>query len=121
MKQQLTIAYWVAIATFLLQFLLLGIGTFGSATAQTDSLYQISIGIALTLIKAIPWLILLPGLFMKTKNVMAWMSYICLVYFIIWMLAAFGENQHILGTTGVIITSIQFCAAALHTRLSKRI
>jgi uncharacterized membrane protein len=121
MIKQLTIAYWVAISTFFIQFLLLGIGTFSSASAQTDSLYQISIGIALTLIKATPWLILLPGLFMKTKNVMAWMSYICLVYFIIWMLAAFGEQQSSLGTLGVFVTLIQFCAAALHTRLSKRI
>jgi len=119
--KQLTIAYWVAIACYFLQFALLGTGTFASETADTDSAYQIIIGLVLTLIKGIPWLVLIPALVMKTKNAMAWMSYICLVYFIIWMLAAFGENQHNLGTLGVTLTLIQFCAAALHTRLAKRL
>lgn len=119
--KHINIAYWVAIATFCLQFILLATGTFSSSTAQTDTPYQIFIGFVLTLIKGIPWLVLIPALIMQTKNAMAWMSYICLVYFIIWILAAFGENQHTLGTVGVIITSIQFCAAALHTRLSKRV
>lgn len=119
--KQLTIAYWVAITAYLLQFLLLGIGTFTSTSAQTDTAYQVFLGIALTAIKGIPWLVLLPALLMNTKNAMAWMSYICLVYFIIWILAAFGEAQSTIGTIGVLITTVQFCAAALHTRISKRI
>jgi uncharacterized membrane protein len=121
MIKQLKIAYVIAITTFLTQFALLTIGTFSNPNAQTDSLYQIMLGVALTLIKGIPWLVLIPGLIMKSKNVMAWMCYICLVYFIIWTLAAFGENQNNLGAIGVIITLIQFCAAAVHTRLAKRV
>ncbi len=119
--KQLTIAYWVAIATFLLQFVLLATGTFNSPNAQTDSLYQIGIGVVITTIWGLPWLILVPALIMKSKNVMAWMCYICLLYFIVWILAAFGENQSTLGTLGVLTTVIQFCAAAFHTRLAKRI
>ena len=116
----LNIAYRLAISCYLLQFALLGAGTFLSPNAQTDSLYNIAIGLALTLIKGIPWLVLIPGLLQKSKNVMAWMSYICLVYFIIWVLAAFGQNQHQLATWGVVVTLVQFVAAGYHTRLAKR-
>ena len=112
--------YRVALATYLLQFILLGVGTFSGSTAKTDSIYDIGIGIALTLIKGIPWLVLIPALLSRSKNAMAWMSYICLVYFIIWILAAFGEGQHNLATLGVILTLAQFTAASMHTRLSKR-
>ncbi|MFT6261664.1 MAG: putative membrane protein [Crocinitomicaceae bacterium] len=119
--KQLKIAYVVAITTFLLQFVLLTVGTFDNPNTQTDSLYQIGLGLALALIKGIPWLVLIPGLVMKSKNVMAWMCYVSLVYFIIWTLAAFGENQSTIGSLGVLVTLIQFTAAAIHTRLSKRI
>lgn len=119
--KQLKIAYLIAITAYLMQFIILAISTFTSPSAQTDTAYQIFIGAALTLIKGIPWLALLPALIMRTKNAMAWMCYVCLLYFIIWMLAAFGENQNNLGTLGVIITLIQFCAAAFHTRMAKRI
>jgi uncharacterized membrane protein len=119
--KQLKIAYAIAMTAYLFQFVLLTIGTFSSPGAQTDTLYQIGLGLALTLIKGIPWLVLIPALIMKTKNAMAWMSYICLVYFIIWMLAAFGQNQYNLGTLGVLVTLIQFSAAAMHTRLAKRL
>jgi len=112
--------YRVAIITYLLQFVLLAIGTFSGETAKTDTAYDVLVGLALTLIKGIPWLVLIPGLIMQSKNVMAWMSYVCLVYFIIWILAAFGENQHNLATAGVFLTLVQFMAAMMHTRLSKR-
>jgi len=112
--------YRVAIITYLLQFALLAIGTFSGEAAKTDTAYDVLVGLALTLIKGIPWLVLIPGLIMQSKNVMAWMSYVCLVYFIIWILAAFGENQHNLATVGVFLTLVQFMAAMMHTRLSKR-
>ena len=51
---------------------------------------------------------------------MAWMSYVCLVYFIIWILAAFGANQTGLGQLGVLLTVVQFMAAAMNTRFAKR-
>ncbi len=70
-------------------------------------------------VKAVPWLVLIPGLIMKSPKIMAWMSYVCLVYFIIWILAAFGENQSTLGSLGVLITFIQFSAATYYTRLKK--
>jgi uncharacterized membrane protein len=119
--KQLKIAYIIAITTFLLQFVLLAVGTFDNPNAQADSLYQIGLGLALTLIKGLPWLVLIPGLLMRSKNVMAWMCYVSLVYFIIWTLAAFGENQSTLGTLGVLVTVIQFSAAAMHTRIAKRV
>ena len=112
--------YQVALITYLLQFVLLGIGTFTGATAKVDTFYDAMVGIALTLIKGIPWLVLIPGLIMKSKNVMAWMCYVCMMYFIIWMLAAFGESQHNLATMGVFLTLVQFMAAAMYTRMSKR-
>ena len=112
--------YRVAIITYLLQFALLAIGTFSGEAAKTDTAYDVLVGLALTLIKGIPWLVLIPGLIMQSKNAMAWMSYVCLVYFIIWILAAFGENQHNLATVGVFLTLVQFMAAMMHTRLSKR-
>jgi len=112
--------YRVAIITYLLQFALLAIGTFSGEAAKTDTAYDVLVGLALTLIKGIPWLVLIPGLIIQSKNVMAWLSYVCLVYFIIWILAAFGENQHNLATVGVFLTLVQFMAAMMHTRLSKR-
>ena len=117
---QLQTFYRVAVTTYCLQFVLLAIGTFPGSTAKVENLYDIGIGLALTLIKAIPWLVLIPGLIGKSKNVMAWMSYICMVYFIIWILAAFGEQQSSVGTMGVFLTLVQFIAAAMYTRLEKR-
>lgn len=112
--------YRLATSTYCLQFVLLTIGTFNGATAKTDTLYNICIGLGIALFKGIPWLVLIPGLISKSKNVMAWMSYICLVYFIVWMLVAFGENHATLGTIGVFLTLAQFVAAAMYTRMEKR-
>jgi uncharacterized membrane protein len=112
--------YRVALITYLMQFVLLGMSTFTAPTAKADTVYDVFVGLALTLIKGIPWLVLIPGLIMKSKNVMAWMSYVCLLYFIIWILAAFGESQHNLATVGVFLTLVQFMAAMMYTRVSKR-
>lgn len=117
---QIKTYYQVALITYLLQFVLLGIGTFTGPTAKTDTMYDIFVGLTLTLIKGIPWLVLIPGLIIKSKNVMAWMTYVCLLYFIIWILAAFGESQHNLATMGVFLTLVQFMAAMMYTRMSKR-
>lgn len=117
---QLKTYYQVALITYLLQFFILGVGTFTGSTAKTDTAYDIFVGVIFTLIKGIPWLVLIPGLIMKSKNVMAWMSYVCLLYFIVWMLAAFGESQHNLATMGVFLTLVQFMAAMMYTRMSKR-
>lgn len=112
--------YQIALTTYLLQYALLGFGTFTGSTAKVENFTDVIVGVTLTLIKSIPWLVLIPGLITKSKNVMAWMCYVCLLYFIIWMLAAFGESQHNLATVGVFLTLVQFIAAAMHTRMSKR-
>ncbi len=115
----LKISYTLAIVCFALQFVLLFVGTFDRPDIELSSFSIIISGIVLTLVKAIPWLVLLPGLIMNSAKIMAWMSYVCLVYFIIWILAAFGENQSNLGSLGVLLTLVQFSAAALHTKLKK--
>lgn len=116
----LKISYYLAMAGFIGQFVLLGFGTFDRADIEITGAYDVMIGLLWTAIKGIPWLVLIPGLIMNTKNIMAWMSYVCLVYFIIWMLSAFGAEQSNLATIGVIITLIQFVSASLYTRLFKR-
>ncbi len=112
-------SYTLAIICFALQFVLLFVGTFDRPDIELNSLSVIISGLLLTLIKAVPWLVLLPGLIMKSAKIMAWMSYVCLVYFIIWILAAFGENQSNLGSLGAVLTLVQFSAAAFYTRLKK--
>lgn len=107
-------------ACLALQFVLLGIGSFSQAQVEINSAYDLFLGLLWTAIKGIPWLVLIPGIIMKSKNLMAWMSYICLVYFIIWILSAFGAEGSNIATLGVVITLIQFGASAFHTRLSKR-
>jgi len=114
------ISYNLALMCFVIQFVLLLAGTFDRPDIKIDGAWALFIGLILTAIKGIPWLVLIPGLLQKSKNVMAWMSYICLVYFIIWVLAAFGQNQHQLATWGVVVTLVQFVAAGYHTRLAKR-
>jgi hypothetical protein len=116
----LKISYYLALACFALQFILLGIGTFDRQDIDINGVYDVFLGVLWTLVKAIPWLVIIPGLFMKSKNVMAWMSYVCLVYFIIWILSAFGEKHSNLATIGVFITLIQFVASNAYTRLIKR-
>lgn len=116
----LKLSYTLALSGFLLQFVLLGAGTFVGTEAKADSLYQISLGLFITLVKAIPWLVLIPAFIMKSKNTMAWMCYICMLYFIIWILAAFSADPYNIGTTGVLVTVVQFTAAAIYTRLSKK-
>ncbi|NVK38553.1 MAG: DUF2069 domain-containing protein [Gammaproteobacteria bacterium] len=116
----LRISYYLALTGFFLQFVLLGIGSFDRPDIEINGIYDVFLGLLWTTIKGIPWLVLVPGLLMKSKNVLAWMSYICLVYFIIWMLSAFGAEHSNLATLGVVITLIQFLAAAYYTRLLKR-
>jgi uncharacterized membrane protein len=115
----LKISYALAILCFALQFVLLFVGTFDRPDIELNSFSVIISGLLIALIKAVPWLVLLPGLIMRSAKIMAWMSYVCLVYFIIWILAAFGESQSNLGTLGVLLTLVQFSAAAFYTRLKK--
>lgn len=112
-------SYALAIACFILQFALLAWGTFDRPDIEVNSLWTLFIGVLLTAIKSIPWLVLLPGLIMKSARIMAWMSYVCLVYFIVWVLAAFSEQDSALASLGVLVTLIQFSAAAYYTRLIK--
>lgn len=116
----LKISYLIALVCFALQFVLLGIGSFDQPDIVINGPYDVFLGLLLTAIKGIPWLVLIPALMMKTKNIMAWMSYVCLVYFIVWVLSAFGAQQSGLATLGVFITLIQFIASNLYTRLIKR-
>jgi uncharacterized membrane protein len=115
----LKISYALAILCFALQFVLLFVGTFDRPDIELNSFSVIISGLLIVLIKAVPWLVLLPGLIMRSAKIMAWMSYVCLVYFIIWILAAFGESQSNLGTLGVLLTLVQFSASAFYTRLKK--
>jgi len=116
----LKISYYTALVCFVLQFILLGVGSFDRPDLEINGLYDVFLGVLWTAIKGIPWLVLIPALIMKTKNSMAWMSYVCLVYFIIWMLSAFGAQHSNLATLGVIITLVQFVASNWYTRLHKR-
>jgi uncharacterized membrane protein len=113
-------SYYLALVCFALQFILLGIGSFDRPDIVISNAYDVFLGVLWTLIKGIPWLVLIPGLIMKSKNIMAWMSYVCLVYFIIWILAAFGAQNSTLATIGVFITLIQFVVSNTYTRLIKR-
>lgn len=113
-------SYYLALACLALQFILLGIGSFDRPDIVINSAYDVFIGVLWTLIKGIPWLVLVPGLIMKSKNIMAWMSYVCLVYFIIWILAAFGAQSSTLASIGVVVTLVQFVASNTYTRLIKR-
>ena len=116
---KMKLSYGLALLCFALQFVLLAVGTFDRPDINIDTPSLFFTGLFLATIKAVPWLVLLPGIIMKSPKIMAWMSYVCLVYFIIWILAAFGENQSTLGSLGVLITFIQFSAAAYYTRLKK--
>lgn len=116
----LVFSYRLAIICFILQFALLAYGSFSSPDITINGAYDVFIGGLWTLIKAIPWLVLLPGLVLGAKRIMAWMSYVCLVYFIIWMLAVFGETQSNQGHLGVLVTLIQFSAAVYYTRINKQ-
>ncbi len=116
---KMKICYLVALICLALQFVLLAVGTFDRPDIEIDSLSMLFSGLLLTATKAVPWLVLIPGLIMKSAKIMGWMSYVCLVYFIVWVLAAFGEKQSTLGSLGVLVTVIQFSAAAYYTRLKK--
>ncbi|GAA6133448.1 hypothetical protein NBRC116188_02370 [Oceaniserpentilla sp. 4NH20-0058] len=117
---KININYYIALTCFFLQFIILGISSFDRPDLQITGVYDVFLGILWTAIKGLPWLVLIPGLIMKTKNIMAWMSYVCLVYFIIWMLAVFGASGSSMATLGVCITLIQFITSAYYTRLLKR-
>lgn len=116
---KVTLTYRIALLCFFLQFALLTVSTFDRDDLELTMSMVIS-GIVLVLIKGIPWLVLVPGLILRHEKIMAWMSYVCLVYFIIWILAAFGADQTGIGKLGVLLTIVQFTAAAVNTRLAKR-
>ncbi len=114
-----TISYNLALTCFILQFVLLAAGTFDRPDINIDGAWVIFTGLIWTAIKGIPWLVLIPGIIMKSARIMAWMSYVCLVYFIVWVLAVFSEQDSVLASLGVALTLIQFSAAAYYTRLIK--
>jgi|GEM_PF-1692825 len=116
---KMKLSYGLALLCFAFQFILLAVGTFDRPDIDLSDASLFFTGLLIATVKAVPWLVLLPGLIMKSPKIMAWMSYVCLVYFIIWILAAFGENQSTLGSLGVLITFIQFSAATYYTRLKK--
>lgn len=116
----LKISYYLALLCFIMQFVLLGVSTFDRPDIDLSKASAVLSGLLLVGFKAIPWIILLPGLIMKTKNSMAWMSYVCLVYFIIWILSAFGTQHSTLATFAVFVTLVQFIASNAYTRLEKR-
>lgn len=116
---KVALTYRIALACFFLQFALLAAGTFDREDLEM-TVSMVMSGIVLVLIKGIPWLVLIPGLIMRQEKIMAWMSYVCLVYFIIWILAAFGAQQTGIAKLGVLLTIVQFTAAAINTRFAKR-
>ncbi len=116
---KMKLSYGLALLCFALQFALLAVGTFDRPDIDLSDLSLFFTGLLIVTIKTVPWLVLIPGLIMKSPKIMAWMTYVCMVYFIIWILAAFGENQSTLGSLGVLITFIQFSAATYYTRLKK--
>ena len=113
------ISYNLALLCFVIQYLLLLAGTFDRPDIKIDGAWALFIGLILTAIKGIPWLVLIPGIIMKSPRIMAWMSYVCLVYFIVWVLAAFAEQDSTLASVGVLVTLLQFSTAAYYTRLIK--
>jgi len=116
---KVSFSYKLALTCFILQFVLLAVGTFDRPDIKIDGAWVILTGLIWTAIKGIPWLVLIPGIIMKSARIMAWMSYVCLVYFIVWVLAVFSEQDSILASLGVLLTLIQFSAAAYYTRLIK--
>lgn len=119
MMNNLKLSYNLALLCLALQLVLLVMGTFDRPDIDIGEPSLLFAGLLLAVVKALPWLVLIPGLIMRSAKIMAWMSYVCLVYFIIWILAAFGESQSSLGSWGVLVTVIQFSAATYYTRLKK--
>lgn len=116
---KIQMSYYLALGCYCLQFVLLGMSTFQRPEGvETGTIVS---GIVLVAIKGIPWLVLVPGLLMRNARIMAWMSYVCLLYFIIWTLGAFSVNDSSVASYGVVVTIIQFIAAALHTRWRKQL
>ena len=113
------LSYRVAIIMYLLQIVILTITTFDRDIAL-DDIKNLAYGSIIVAFKAIPWLILLPGLIMRSEKIMAWMCYVCLVYFVLWVLAAFSVGNTSVALMAILVTVIQFMAAAINTRLAKR-
>lgn len=114
------LTYRIAITAYLIQFVLLAISTLDRDDMPLDDASRIFTGLIIVAFKALPWLVLIPGLLLRSPKIMAWMCYVCLAYFLLWVLAAFGVDQTHIAAWGIVITVVQFIAAAINTRLSKK-
>ncbi len=104
----------------LLQIALLTFTTLQRPDMDLGNPSVLGAGILLSLFKTLPFLILLPGVMRGSAKTISWLAYVLMLFFIIWVLAAFGKEGSLSGKIGTCLTLIQFVTASLYVRWEKR-
>lgn len=117
---KLTLSLRITQLALLLQIVLLLFATLYRPDMDLSNTSVLGAGILLSLFKVLPFLILLPGVFKGSAKTISWLAYVLMLYFIIWVLAAFGTQGSLIGKIGTLISLIQFVAASMYVRWEKR-
>jgi uncharacterized membrane protein len=117
---KLTLSLRITQLALLLQIVLLTFATLDRPDMDLSNLGTLGAGLILSLFKALPFLILLPGVLRGSGKAVSWLAYVLMLYFIVWILAAFGTQGSTLGKAGTFVTLIQFVAASMYIRWEKR-
>lgn len=117
---KLTISLRITQLILLLQIVLLTFTTLYRPDLDLHDMGVLGAGIILSLFKTLPFLILLPGVWRGSAKTISWLAYVLMLFFIIWVLAAFGKEGSLSGKIGTCLTLIQFVSASMYVRWEKR-
>lgn len=117
---KLTISLRITQLILLLQIALLAFTTLNRPDMDLTDMGVLGTGIFLSLFKALPFLILLPGVMRGSAKTISWLAYVLMLFFIIWVLAAFGKEGSLTGKIGTFMTLLQFVSASMYVRWEKR-
>lgn len=121
MHNKIRYAYLTLIGSYLAVCLVLLVSTFAAAPNTADSAtfaYWLT-GITVWLVKLIPLLIFIPGLYRKSERTSAWLAYVSLLYFIFSVLLIYTPHAFYYGWVMSISSVLLFLSCLFYTRWYK--
>lgn len=113
--------YYAMVASYVLTLLFLALNTLLNPPANSDA-SELNIwigGIILSLFKALPLLIFIPGLIKQLHSTSAWISYMSMLYFVFAVLLVFTPGAGPWGWALCASTLVLFLSSMLYTRFKK--
>ncbi len=121
MQNKTQYAYLTLLSSYLATWIILLISTFAAAPENANistSSYWLT-GITVWLVKIIPLLIFIPGLYRKSERTSAWLAYVSMLYFIFAVLLIYTPHAFYYGWAMSISSMLLFLSCMFYTRWYK--